>query len=49
MFDDMGDFKATTACTTIRISKSLKKERRKQGEEGKEGRRGEGEGGGIKK
>lgn len=45
----MGDFKATTACTTIRISKSLKKERRKQGEEGKEGRRGEGEGGGIKK
>ena len=39
----MGDFKATTACTTIRISKSLKKERRKQGEEGKEGRRGEGE------
>ena len=40
MFDDMGDFKATTACTTIRISKSLKEERRKRGEERKE----EGEG-----
>lgn len=36
----MGDFKATTAYTTIRISKSLKEERRKRGEEGR--REGEG-------
>ena len=36
----MGDFKATTACTTIRISKSLRK---KEGnKERKERREGEG-------